>query len=197
MRRDTLELRKSLGRTAARQGGYFTASQALEAGYSYQSQHYHAGRGEWIKVDRGIYRVADWPEPDRGDLIRWSLWSRGRGIVSHDTALAVYELGDVMPPRVHLTVPASFRSSAPGVILHRGDIAPRDIETGEGYSVTRPERSILDVARAGIEVDQMATVIRDAFDRGVTTASSLRARSDEFGAKAALTIERALREINS
>lgn len=195
MRRDTLELRKSLGQVAARQGGYFTASQALEAGYSYQSQRYHTGRGEWTKVDRGIYRLADWPEPDRGDLIRWSLWSRGRGVVSHETALAVHDLGDVMPARVHLTVPANFRSSAPGVILHRGDIASRDIEGGEGYSVTKPERSILDVARAGIEVDQMATVIGDALDRGVTTATSLRARSDEFGPQAALTIERALREI--
>src|ERR671931_639924 len=118
MRRDPLDLRRALARVAREQGGYFSAAQALKVGYSYPSQRYHTGRGDWLRVDRGIYRLPDWPASQHEDLARWTLWSRGRGVVSHETALDVHELGDVMPARVDLTVPPGFRSRSPAVRLH-------------------------------------------------------------------------------
>ena len=92
MRRDPLELRRALTRVARQQAGYFTAAQALDTGYSYPSQRYHTQRGDWVRVDRGIYRLPEWPATQHEDLARWTLWSRGRGVVSHETALAVHEL---------------------------------------------------------------------------------------------------------
>ena len=88
----------------------------------YPAQRYHAQRGNWLRVDRGIYRIPEWPVGSREDLVRWSLWSRGRGVVSHETALSVHDLGDVDPSRCHLTVPRNFRQSDPAVVLHRSDL---------------------------------------------------------------------------
>lgn len=192
MRKSPIDLRRALTRVARHQAGYFTAAQALQAGYSYPSQRYHAQRGNWLRVDRGIYRLPDWPATQHEDLARWTLWSRGRGIVSHETALAVHELGDVMPARVHLTVPPGFRSWARGVVLHVGMLAPTDVEEFEGFAVTTPARSILDSAAGGLEVDQLARIIHDALERGTVTVGLLRARADELGPAAALAIERAL-----
>lgn len=189
---DPLDLRATLHRIAATQGGYFTARQALDAGYSYPSQHYHTSRGAWERVDRGIYRLRDWPLPEHPDLIRWTLWGRGDGIVSHQSSLSTHELGDFMPSRVHLTVPPGTRRQAHGVVLHEADVPASDIEDREGFRITTPERSLLDTAANGVEVDHLATAIDEATARGLTSSGRLRERSDDFGPEAALAIERAL-----
>lgn len=190
--RDRLDLRRRLADVAARQSGHFTAAQALAAGYSYQAQRYHALRGNWQRIDRGLYRLPEWPVGAHEDLVRWSLWSRGRGVVSHETALSVHDLGDVDPPRVHLTVPANFRPFAAGVELHRGDLPGDDIEEHEGYRVTTPGRSVLDVAAGALDLDQLARAIAEALERGMTTGRALLGRADDFGPRAALRLERAL-----
>ena len=193
---DRTDLRRRLLTLVARQSGYFSAAQALEAGYSYPAQRYHANRGNWLRVDRGIYRLPEWPTGPREDLVRWSLWSRGRALVSHETALSVHELGDVDPAHIHLTVPRNFRQKDPNVVLHRADEMPRrDIEEHEGFRVTTPLRSLLDVAAGELDLDQLAQAIEEALARGMTTRRALLERADEFGANAALRIERALREV--
>jgi predicted transcriptional regulator of viral defense system len=192
---DRTDLRRRLLAIAARQSGYFSAAQALEAGYSYPAQRYHTKRGNWLRVDRGIYRLPEWPTGPREDLVRWSLWSRGRAVVSHETALSVHELGDVDPAHVHVTVPPNFRQSDPGVVIHKGDLPPNDVEEHEGFRVTTPLRSLLDVATGELDVDQLAQAIDEALARGMTTRRALRERADEFGPAAALRIERALQEV--
>jgi predicted transcriptional regulator of viral defense system len=192
---DRTDLRRRLLAIAARQSGYFTAAQALDAGYSYPAQGYHAKRGNWLRVDRGIYRFPEWPTGPREDLVRWSLWSRGRAVVSHETALSVHELGDVDPAHVHLTVPPNFRQKNPGAFIHRADLAPRDVEEHEGFSVTTPLRSLFDVAAGELDLDQLGQAIAEALARGMTTRRALLDRADEFGANAALRIERALQGV--
>ena len=192
---DRTDLRRRLLAIAARQSGYFTAAQAIEVGYSYPAQRYHAQRGNWLRVDRGIYRLPEWPTGAREDLVRWSLWSRHRAVVSHETALSVHELGDADPARIHLTVPRNFRQSDPAVVLHRDELSPTDVEEHEGYRVTTPARSLLDGATTGLDLDQLAQTIGEAFARGLTTRKVLLARADDFGAPAALRIERALQQV--
>src|SRR5215469_16598830 len=90
--------------------GLFTTKQA---GYSEKAQHYHARAGNWIRDYRGIYRLARYPRSEWADLMLWQLWSRNRedvpqGVYSHETALSLYELSDVMPARLHMTVPHGF-----------------------------------------------------------------------------------------
>jgi len=41
--------------------GYFTSADAKVLGYDYPNQHFHVRRGNWIRVDHGIYRLKNFP----------------------------------------------------------------------------------------------------------------------------------------
>jgi len=189
---DRRELRRRLTDLAAGQSGYFTAAQARALGYSYQQQKYHRDQRNWLRTDRGIYRIPEWPVGEHESLVRWSLWARGKAVVSHETALAVNDLSDANPALVHLTVPPTFRANAPGVKLHRGVLPDPDIRDQQGFRITTPLRTLLDVANSNLDQDQLTTAVSDALKRGSVTRRQLLARADEFGDHAALRIERAL-----
>ena len=187
------ELRHRLTAIAGAQSGYFSAAQARAAGYSYQAQKQNADRGNWHKVGRGLFRLPGWPAARHGDLVRLSLWSRGRAVVSHESALSVHDLGNVNPARTHLTVPRGFRQRPPGgVVLHHGVLPEGDVRDQEGFRVTTPLRSLLDAAAGDLDLDLLAGALGDALEQGVLTRSRLLARAEELGPRAALRIERAL-----
>jgi predicted transcriptional regulator of viral defense system len=132
-----------------------------------------------LKIDRGLFRLRDFPPAEREDLIRWSLWSRDQksvpqAVVSHDTALTVHELSDVMPARVHLTVPPGFRKKVPpGCVLHKANLTPKETESRTGYRVTTPLRTLLDVADSPLSQEHLDRAVRDALERGLVRRHSL------------------------
>jgi len=189
---DRRELRRRLLQVAGGHSGMFTAAQAKQAGYSYAAQRYHVEHGNWNRIDRGLFRLPDWPTGPHEDLVRWVLWSGGRAVVSYETALSVHGLGDVDPARVHLTVPPSFRMSSPGAVFHKQELPHSDIQHLEGFPVTTPIRTVLDVAAGQLDQDQLTRAVHQALDDGLVTKRRLLERADAFGAHAALRIERAL-----
>lgn len=190
---DRRDLRRSLFRRAAEQGGYFSAAQARSIGYSYQAQAHHVGAGNWYRIDRGLFRLAEWVPEAHDDLARWTLWSKGRGVVSHESAAAVQELGDFESPRVHLTVPAGFRMRDDAVVLHRSDLPTDEVLDRTGYRITTPARTLIDLARNRPDEDQLAQAIIDASGRGLVRARRLPELAEAIDPTAALYIERALR----
>ena len=170
---------QALYKIAAEQGGYFTAAQAREAGYAYSQQHYHRTKGNWQRIDRGIFRLRDFPPGEREDLIRWSLWSRDQkgipqAVVSHETALTVHNLSDVMPERIHLTVPKGFRKGGPvGCVLHVASLAEGEIDSRPGYLVTTPLRTLIDVAGSALSQEHLDVAVRDALEHGLVRRSVL------------------------
>ena len=147
---------RSLNAVAAAQAGLFTAKQARNAGFSSSSQTYHVQEGNWVREHRGIYRLMSFPAAERPELARWHLWSmdragRAQGVYSHHTALCLYAMPEVRSPVLHMTVPTSFRrnSATPeGLLLHYCDLPESDIAAGEGYRLTGPLRTVLDLAAA-------------------------------------------------
>ena len=186
------DLRRGLFQLAVTQGGYFTAAQAREIGYSYQAQHYHTQQGNWVRVDRGLYQLFGWPMGSHDDLIRWTLWAGGRAVVSHESALGVHGIGEFSPARVHLTAPRGFSKRSVGAVIHIAALDRADIEEREGFRVTKPVRSLVDVAAAGVDGDQLDRAIEEARELGVLTPRQLRERAEAVGLKAALRIEQAL-----
>ncbi|MEV7788830.1 hypothetical protein AB0O72_26120 [Streptomyces sp. NPDC088106] len=195
MLKDGSDSRAALWRTAAGQRGYFTAAQAVDAGYSYQAQRYHAQRGNWLVIDRALYRFREFSDlPDEGDeqLVRWSLWSKGRAVVSHTTALSAHDLGTANPARIHLTVPRGFRQKSDTVILHRAELTQPDIEDRMGYRVTAPPRAIAECAAAGEDQDILDAAVSEALERGTTSRRRLLHAAQLLGPRAELGVERAL-----
>jgi predicted transcriptional regulator of viral defense system len=179
MKRDPRETERALIEIAKEQDGYFTAAQALSVGYTYRQQNHHKNRGNWLYIDHGVYRLRTYPESEHEDLIRWSLWSRNRrgefqATISHETALALHELGDAMPSKTHLTVPPGFRKKAPGgCILHKASVGPGDIERRRGFNVTTPLRTLLDIADSPVSQDLLEGAVQDALRRGVVQSKQL------------------------
>jgi predicted transcriptional regulator of viral defense system len=167
------ESSRNLYEIAEPQYGFFTTKQAREAGYDESKHAYHVHAGNWIREHRGIYRLRSFPSPERPDLILWFLWSRDRndiplGVYSHDTALALYDLSDVNPSKLHITVPKAFRrnSAIPkALVLHKADLAPTDAQDILGVRATTPLRTIADLIAAG-KTDE--SILKQAVTEGLT-----------------------------
>ncbi len=162
---------------AAGQEGLFTTVQAADAGYSPQllQKHLHAGRIQ--RVRRGVYRLVHYPPGEHEDLAAVWLWSDRVGVFSHDTALFLHELSDVLPSRVHLTLPSSWRARRMrvprGVVLHHGDIAKDERAWVGPVPVTAPRRTLADCIAAGVAPDLVEQAIEQAGARGVIPLAAL------------------------
>ena len=185
---------------AEQQQGFFTTKQAKTAGFAENTHSYHVQVGNWIREHRGIYRLALFPTADRPDLVLWALWSRNRneeveGVYSHQTALSLYDLSDVNPSKLHMTVPTNFRrnSDIPGIlVLHYADLPDRDVQTAQGFKFTRPLRTVLDVIEAGaVERNFIRQAIRQAIDRGLITRQQI--RNAQLSVPARKVVEEVLR----
>lgn len=163
---------------AERQQGFFTAAQAVACGYPTSGHVYHLKVGTWRREYRGIYRLVRFPMSDDAQYVLWALWSRNRlgvpqGVYSHQTALALFELSDLMPKRLHITVPPDFRRSAPipeVLVLHRGRFAPDECEERRGYRVTRPLRAVADLlADASVSKEYLRQALEQSLESGLIT----------------------------
>lgn len=190
--RSRVSLRRALDAVAFDQAGYFSAAQAVAIGYSHQAQKYHVDAGNWLRVDRGLFRFPGWPLGSDDDYIRWTLWSGGRGIVSHDSALAVHGLSDVDPIKVHLTVPSGFYAVDDHVALHVGRVSEDDLEHRHGWAVTTPLRSLLDCAASTASQEQIDRAVSDALRTGLVTRRRLLRATANAADRAALQLERTL-----
>ncbi len=192
MVRNRQDLRRQVEALAFAQAGYFTAAQALEAGYSYQAQKYHADAGNWVRVDRGLFRLPAWPSRPDDPYVMWTLWSGGQGVVSHESALQVHGLSDVDPANIHLTVPQGFRAVDPMVVTHIGELPPGDVEEREAWAVTTPLRTLADLAAGDLSQEHIDQAITEAITRELITRRSLLRRTADLPERAALRLERAL-----
>jgi predicted transcriptional regulator of viral defense system len=182
MRSQAKNVCDALFEIAEGQQGYFTAKQAAEAGYQLGSQAHHVKSGNWVRVERGIYRLARFPQSAEEQLVIYALWSRNRagepeGVYSHQTALSIHELSDVNPAKLHMTVPAAFRRRAKTpkiLVLHRASLDEKDVEQRQGFAVTRPLRAIADVAGAeSVSRDIIEQALTEGRQRGLITVREI------------------------
>ena len=177
------EAGKRLFAIADLQQGYFTSKQAQGAGFAYNTHSYHVKAGNWVREHWGVYRLAQYAEADRPDLVLWSLWSRDRkkdepqGVYSHQTAMSLYDLSDLMPSKLHMTVPPGFHRGGkiPRVlVLHRANIHKDEMESRRGFRVTRPLRTVADLLRQdSVSRDFLVQGVTEAFKRGLLSRSEI------------------------
>ncbi|MCX6906666.1 MAG: hypothetical protein NTY01_01345 [Verrucomicrobia bacterium] len=168
---------------AESQHGLFTAQQATQCGYALGSHAHHVKVANWLRLHRGIYRLARFPQSEDAQLMLWFLWSRSRegspqGVYSHQTALSLYELSDAMPAKLHMTVPASFRrnSGIPAVlVLHWADLDKTDVEDMRGVRVAKPLKTICTLAEEDVvSRDLVSQAVEEGMQRGLFTRGELR-----------------------
>ncbi|MFH0920155.1 MAG: type IV toxin-antitoxin system AbiEi family antitoxin domain-containing protein [Fibrobacterota bacterium] len=57
-----IKAERKLYAIADRQQGFFTAKQAIQAGYQDAVHPYHVQHGNWIREIRGVYRLVRYPK---------------------------------------------------------------------------------------------------------------------------------------
>jgi predicted transcriptional regulator of viral defense system len=156
---------------AQAQSGYFTTGQAAAAGYSPQLLRKYLGNGRVVRVRRGIYRLVHFPASEHEDLVVLWLWAARAGAFSHETALALHDLSDALPSKVHMTIPANWRRRRlrvpTGLVLHYADISGGDRAGFSAVSITSPRRTLRDCLEANVAPDLVRQAVLQARRRGL------------------------------
>lgn len=190
-----------LYRQAEAQAGYFTAQQAVNAGMDRSTLRHHARPGgRYERVRRGLYRLRHFPSsPYEHVMAAWLPLRNVGAVVSHESALELHGLSDVIPDGVHLSMPRSERGQRrrTGVRLHTLNRPPTkaEIRNVEGMPVTSPERTIVDSLEAGVQPDQIEMAIGQALERGLTTSRRLTEAASGRSARVRKFVERRLGEV--
>jgi predicted transcriptional regulator of viral defense system len=184
---------------AESQSGYFTARQALEAGMDRSTLLHHARPGgRYERVRRGLYRLRHFPSSPHDHVVAAWLPLAEPAVVSHESALELYALSDVIPKAVHITVPRAKRGQRPrpGVRFHTVERPPGPDETRRvvGIAVTSPERTIVDSLEAGTQLEQIELAVSQALERGLTTPRRLRAAAADRPTRVRRFMDRLLPE---
>jgi predicted transcriptional regulator of viral defense system len=177
---------------ASGQEGHFTTGQAEVAGYSSQLLRKHIQAGRVIRIRRGVYRLVHFPAGEHEDLVVVWLWSERQGVFSHQTALGLHGLSDILPAQIHISVPASWRARRlrvlPGVIVHHADVEKRDRAWFGAVPATSPARTLRDCAQAKLAPDLLRQAAREALHRrllGKHELSEVKRSLRNFGGLAA------------
>lgn len=182
---------------ASEQGGYFTAAQARHCGFSRANLSHHVRAGRYLRLRRGLYRLREYPSSPREDVLSaWLAFGRDAAVVSHESALDLLGLSDVVPEQVHVTISRARRgrSKLPGVRVHTTTLppAPDEIMQVEGVRITAPARSIADVAAAGASPEHVVAATRQALVRGMVTREQLERVAGQRGGAVEHVIRQAL-----
>ena len=167
-------------------------------GFSRALLSHHAKSGTFIRVRKGLYRFREYPSSPRENvLVAWMTVGKDSSVVSHESALDILGLSDIIPDVVHLTVPRSRRNfpSLPGVKIHTTTkpLRTEDRVTRDGMIVTSAKRSILDAAEAGTAPEQIEMAVIQAIDRGLIMSQSLQEEADKRGRRVSKLISESLR----
>jgi predicted transcriptional regulator of viral defense system len=109
-------------------------------------------------------------------------------VLSHQTALSLHGLSDVLPSHVHLTLPEAWRRRRfrvpPGVVLHHADVALDERSWFGAVPATNAGRTLSDCAKHGLSPELLRQAAHQALRRGLVTSSELgdvKTALDAFG----------------
>jgi len=97
--------------------------------------------------------------------------------VSHQTALSLHELSDVLPSQIHLTLPLAWRKRRfrvpTDVVLHHADIPPQDRTWVDAVPTTNARRTLNDCADSALTPELLRQAAQQALQRGLVTRAEL------------------------
>ncbi|MCL2489490.1 MAG: type IV toxin-antitoxin system AbiEi family antitoxin domain-containing protein [Propionibacteriaceae bacterium] len=158
--------RNLLWEVAETQHGFVTAQQAAEAGVSNQALLMLARRGTVKRAAFGVYRFPNFPVSQYDQFALAVLWTRAdEACLSHETALAAYEISDINPHVIHVTVAKHRRlrrANSNGYVIHHEDLSPNQIGWWQEIPIVTPATAIAQCSADGTPT----YLLRQALERG-------------------------------
>jgi predicted transcriptional regulator of viral defense system len=125
------------------------------------------------------------PPSEWDSYMEAALWPRGtRGVISHESALDLYDLSDVNPAKIHLTVPRHhrIRREVPAAyVVHHEDLRSDEVTLYEGIPVVTAERAIRELHDAHLGRHLIAQAIEDGNRKGLLTKRDWTRLRSELG----------------
>ncbi|MDR1077454.1 MAG: type IV toxin-antitoxin system AbiEi family antitoxin domain-containing protein [Propionibacteriaceae bacterium] len=168
-----MTIREELWEVALDQYGYVTTIDTQRLGIPSGELIKLRHRGKLIRAAQGVYRFPEYPVSPRGQMIEAVLWTRDPlAVLSHDTTLDVYELSDINPNVIHVTVPKREkpirRKDTPAVyVIHYQDLRPDQRYYWEQIPCVTVETAIDQSITARTRPDLIAQAIEQARERGL------------------------------
>ena len=188
---------KALYQLAAQQAGYFTTRQARSVGVSHRQLSYYVKTNHLQRIRSGLYRLVLFPPSPHEDLFVAWLAAGPHAVISHESALALYDLSDVLPAEIHIIVPPTTSRRHQGVRLHTNRMSPDDITSFAGLPVTTVSRTIADVASSGLADELVIQAIFQALQRGLVSKTDLESHVECNGGRMRRLVHQALQEMNT
>jgi predicted transcriptional regulator of viral defense system len=186
---------------ASDQAGYFTATQARALGYSPRALVHHVAAGHFERIQRGFYRLVGVPVSPHEDIVAaWVRYRARSAVVSHDTALTLYDLAPTRSHAIHLTVPRARRLRAPQpephIVVHTTltPLRREEVVHRYGAQVTAPARTIVDVADIGVDPHVVIEATATSLRSGLVSPDELRTAAHGRAVRVRQLVERALEE---
>ncbi len=174
-----MDLPAAASRLAARQLGLITRRQCLGFGMTERQIDSRVAGGGLLRVHRGVYRVAAVPGLSEQVLLAACMAARPGAVASHRSAAIVFGLRGIEWGKPEITIAAGRRPDLRGVIVHRSPLPAADVGMRGPVPVTRPGRTLLDLA--AVEPALVEGAFDDALVRGLTTLGSVKRTLDRTG----------------
>jgi len=165
---------------AVPQHGLFRVEQAQGVGVDDVRVRKLAARGAVERRAQGVYRVVGIPIDAYTELMEAVLWAKGRGVIAGETALALWDLADVNPRKIHLVVPPDYNPRGRGgerYQVQRRRLDAADQDEVQGVPTVTPAIAIRQAIAHGLAGDLVEQAITRAQARehiGTETAARLR-----------------------
>jgi predicted transcriptional regulator of viral defense system len=169
---------------AQEQHGYVSPADARELGVNPTYLRVLALRGVLEHPARGVFRfpMTVVPPGRMDEYAAAVMWPQEiTGVLTHDTTLDLYEICDINPDRIHITVPKRYRikREVPGLyVIHHADLPEEDLTRHEGLAITTVRRTIADCIEAGVRSGLIGQAIDTAHRQAMLTTADAQALNE-------------------
>ena len=167
--RNHMEVERAIGRLATKQNGVVRRDQLLRLGLTRREIDGRLRDGRLTIIHRGVYAVGHSALSFLGTCTA-ALLAVGKGsALSHLTAAYLDEYHPHQPDVIDVTTAARTREGDDRIRLHRVRSLPaHHLDTHEGLPITRPARTLLDLAET-VSTDRLTRLIGEAeYQRKIT-----------------------------
>jgi predicted transcriptional regulator of viral defense system len=152
------------------QHGLVTTAQAAGEGVTDKDLAAMVARKRLARVAHGVYRLPFMPVTEADQYQLAVLWTGApEACLSHDTALQVWDISDINPTAIHVTVARhrrSRRQGGRGYVLHHEDLDPTQITWWEQIPTVTVPTAIRQCIATGVP----SYLIRQALERAGKTS---------------------------
>lgn len=166
----TLTYLERLREIALDQHGLVTAAQAVDEGIPKTELPKLAARQRVERLAHGVYRIPQVPSTPYENWALAVLWTGAKeACLSHDTALSAWDVSDINPDEIHVTVGPRRRIRRAGgqrYVIHRENLAINQQCYWQGIRITTLPKTIEDCITTGVP----SYLIRQSLERGGKTS---------------------------